>query len=68
MVKKIVLTLVVLSGALAVPRPAVAGCTTALADCYALAARVDSFWYRWATGLDCEIDYVGCVRSRLQGA
>jgi hypothetical protein len=67
MVKKIVLTLVVLSGAIAVPRPAVAGCTTELADCYLRAARVDSFWYRWATGLDCEIDYTGCVRTRLLG-
>ena len=67
MVKKIVLTLVVLSGAMAVPRPAMAGCTTELADCYVRAARVDSFWYRWATGLDCEIDYAGCVRTRLLG-
>lgn len=67
MVKKIVLTLVVLSGVVAVPRPAMAGCTTGLADCYTAAARVDSFWYRWAAGLDCEIDYAGCVRSRLLG-
>ena len=67
MVKKIVLTLVVLSGVVAVPRPAMAGCTTALADCYTAAAKVDSFWYRWASGLDCELDYTECVRTKLLG-
>ena len=67
MVKKIVLTLVVLSGVVAVPRPAMAGCTTTLADCYYGAAKVDSFWYRWAAGLDCELDYTECVRTKLLG-
>jgi len=67
MVKKIVLTLVVLSGVVAVPLPAMAGCTTTLADCYYAAAKVDSFWYRWAAGLDCELDYTECVRTKLLG-
>ena len=67
MVKKIVVTLLVLSGAVAVPRSATAGCTTALADCYTAAAKVDSFWYRWAAGLDCELDYTDCVREKLIG-
>jgi hypothetical protein len=40
MVKRIVLTLVVLSGAVTVPRPAMAGCTTARADCYTAAVKV----------------------------
>jgi hypothetical protein len=67
MVKKILVTLVVIAGCLAAPRPAMAGCTTALADCYVAAAKVDSFWYRWAAGLDCELDYTECVRIKLVG-
>jgi hypothetical protein len=68
MVKQIVLGFVVLIGLAAVPRPAFAGCTTTLADCYTAAAKIDSFWYRWAAGLDCELDYVECVRVKLIGA
>jgi len=67
MVKKMVLVMVVAAGSLAAPRPAMAGCTTALADCYYSAARIDSFWYRWAAGLDCELDYTECVRIKLVG-
>jgi len=44
------------------------GCTTDLADCYVQAANVDSFWYRWAAGLDCELDFVECARIKLVGA
>ena len=68
MVKKIVLASLVLVGLAASPRPALAGCTTTLADCYTSAAKIDSFWYRWAAGLDCELDYVECVREKLIGA
>ena len=68
MVKKILMTLVVIAGSLAAPRPAMAGCTTDLADCYLAAAKIDSFWYRWAAGLDCELDYAECVRIKLIGA
>ena len=68
MVKKILLTLVVLTGMAAAPRPAMAGCTTDLADCYVRAAKIDSFWYRWAAGLDCELDYAECARIKLVGA
>ena len=67
MVKKILLTLVVLSGFVAVPRSAMAGCTTDLGECFEAAAQVDSFWYRWAAGLDCELDYAECVRIKLIG-
>lgn len=68
MVKKILFAAIVLMGFVAVPRPAIAGCTTTLADCYTAAAKIDSFWYRWAAGLDCELDYVECVRVKLIGA
>jgi hypothetical protein len=68
MVKKMLMVLVVAAGCLAAERPAFAGCTTSLADCYLAAAKVDSFWYRWAAGLDCELDYTECVRVKLVGA
>ena len=67
MLKKTLMTLAVIAGCLAAPRPAMAGCTTALADCYLAAAKIDSFWYRWAAGLDCELDYTECVRIKLVG-
>ena len=67
MVKKTLMTLAVIAGCLAAPRPAMAGCTTTLADCYLAAAKIDSFWYRWAAGLDCELDYAECVRIKLTG-
>jgi hypothetical protein len=44
-----------------------AGCTTDLAECYQRAARIDSFWYRWAVGLDCELDFVDCGRRKIIG-
>lgn len=67
MVKKAVFVLIVLVGFLGDAQPALAGCTTALSDCYVAAAKVDSFWYRWASGLDCELDYAECVRIKLVG-
>lgn len=67
MVTKVLLTAIVLVGAMAVPRPALAGCTTDLAACFEAAAKVDSFWYRWATGLDCELDFAECVRIKVLG-
>jgi len=68
MVKKMVMAVVLLTGLAAAPRPAMAGCTTRLAECYERAAKIDSFWYRWASGLDCELDYTECVRIKLVGA
>ena len=68
MVKKVLVSAFVLAGLAASPMPAEAGCTTALADCYVEAAKIESFWYRWAAGLDCELDYVECVRVKLIGA
>lgn len=59
------MTLLVAAGSLMMPARASAGCTTALLDCYAEAAKIESFWYRTAAGLDCEIEYAGCVREAL---
>jgi hypothetical protein len=44
-----------------------AGCATDLADCYSRASTVDGFWYRWAAGLDCELDFVECGRRKILG-
>jgi hypothetical protein len=65
MVKKILVTMVILASVLLAPRPALAQCATQLADCYTAAAKIDNFWYRWAAGIDCEIDYAGCVRDAM---
>ena len=68
MVKKTLLALLVLAGVAAAPRPALAArCATDLLDCYGRAARIDSFWYRTAAGLDCELDFTDCVRRKLIG-
>jgi hypothetical protein len=67
MVRKVLLAVVFMVGLVAVPRPVLAGCTTTLSDCMVAAAKVDSAWYRFAAGLDCELDYVECVRVKLIG-
>lgn len=66
-VKKTLFALVVLAGFAGAPSPAFAGCTTGLEDCYVRASKIDSFWYRTAAGLDCELDYTDCVRRKLIG-
>lgn len=65
----ILLGILVLAATSATTQPlyANAGCTTSLADCYGRAANIDSFWYRWAAGLDCELDFVECARIKLIG-
>ena len=40
MVRKILLTAIVLAGAVAVPRPALAGCTTNMMQCFEAAAKI----------------------------
>jgi hypothetical protein len=67
MVKKTLLTLVVLAGLVGVPRQVMAGCTVDLADCYGRAAARDNFWMRTAVALDCELDFADCVRRKLIG-
>jgi len=42
-------------------------CFTNLANCYQQAATVDSFWMRWAAGLDCELNFISCVREDIVG-
>jgi hypothetical protein len=57
----IVMAAVLLLGS---PKPVqAAGCFTNLGHCFYRAAVVDSFWWRWAAGLDCELGFLGCVRE-----
>lgn len=42
-------------------------CFTDLANCYFRAAVIDSFWYRWAAGLDCELGFASCLRQDILG-
>lgn len=65
MVKKVLLSAVILMGFLGVPRVAMAGCGGDLLDCYTAAAGIDNFWYRTAAGLDCELQYASCIRQIL---
>lgn len=69
MVSKVLLAAIVMMGFVAAPRPVRAEesshCTTDLYDCYVSAAKIDDFWRRWAAGIDCELDYAGCVRDLL---
>jgi hypothetical protein len=70
MVKKMLLAFVVFVGFAAAPRPAMAQsarCAGDLNDCYVAAAKIDSFWYRWAAGIDCELNFTDCVRRRIIG-
>jgi hypothetical protein len=63
------MALVLLAGLVGGAQPAQAGatCTTDLLNCYVAAAKIDNFWYRTAAGIDCEIDYAGCVNQALAG-
>lgn len=68
MLKKLLLSGVVLAGLMATPRPALAGCTDDLMGCYASASQIDDFWSRTAAAIDCELVYADCVRMLLIGA
>ena len=67
--RRLILLGILVLGATSVAPPAhaAAGCATELANCYQRAANIDSFWYRWAAGLDCELDFVECARIKIIG-
>ena len=71
MVKRMLFTLAILAAVIGTPERARAEsdtCATDLANCYVAAAKIDSFWYRWAAGLDCELQFTNCVRIMVIGA
>jgi hypothetical protein len=62
-----ILAATILLGDVRTVRAMEASCNTNLLNCYQAAAGIDSFWYRWAAGLDCEFAYVECTRKTLIG-
>lgn len=44
------------------------GCTWTLFECFEAAAQIESFWYRTAAALDCELDYIECARIKIMGS
>jgi hypothetical protein len=69
MVKRMLFTVAILAAVIGTPEMARASetCATDLANCYVAAAKIDSFWYRWAAGLDCELQFTNCVRIMVIG-
>jgi hypothetical protein len=71
MVKKVLFVTMVLVALFGVPQRAQAqddtACATNLLDCYNKTAKIDSVWYRWAGGIDCELRFTNCVRRALIG-
>ena len=66
--KLMVLGLFTVAALTSAVRTADARCATGLADCYYSAANVDSFWYRWAAGIDCELNFIECSRIKIMGS
>jgi hypothetical protein len=49
------------------PPPAQDQCWTQLSDCYYWAAVQAGFWSMWASGLDCELALIDCIRKAVLG-
>lgn len=65
--KKIVLTLIVFVWLVAVPRSAMADCSSQFWNCAKAAYEIPDFWSWYAAQIDCELDYVECQRIALIG-
>lgn len=68
--KKVMFVLVLAAAINAAPVPvsaSEAGCFEGLANCMEQAATRDSWFSRWLAGLDCELDFVQCMREKLVG-
>ena len=68
MVKKTLLSIVVVMGLLAMARPANAGCLARYEDCILAAAQRATFWSAWWAYCDCDLDAVECMRVALIGS
>jgi hypothetical protein len=74
--RKIVLLLFLVLGLSAISTPALAfddehddhGCATELGHCFERAAQIDSGWYRFLAGIDCELDFIECARIKIIGS
>ena len=43
------------------------GCPETLRECYHRAAVRDDLWDRFVAGVECELDFLACVRRSLMG-
>ena len=43
------------------------GCFTQMAGCFESTMFIESFWYRTWEALDCELGFIGCVRTAVFG-
>jgi hypothetical protein len=68
MVKKTVLSVVVVMFFFAAPRPAVALCVDKYGACIKAAVLLDSVWSAWFAYCDCELDYIECMRISVIGS
>jgi hypothetical protein len=74
--RKIVLLLFLVLGLSAFSTPALAfddehadhGCATELGHCFERAAQIESAWYRFLAGIDCELDFIECARIKIFGS
>jgi hypothetical protein len=67
MVKKTLLSMVVVMGLLALPQSASAGCLAGFEDCILAAAQKSTFWSAWWAYCDCELDAAECLRVAVIG-
>ena len=67
MVKKTLLSMIVVTFLFAAPRPAHAGCAGTFQDCLVAAAKTDSYWSFWWAYCDCELDLAECLRVAVIG-
>ena len=67
MVKKTLLSVVVVMFLFAAPRPANAGCIKSFQDCGLAAATNSNPWYAWLAYCDCELDFAECLRVAVIG-
>ena len=67
MPKNIVLILLVLAALVTGPRAARADCSSTFWECAKVAYKDPSFWGWYAAQIDCELDYVECIRISIIG-
>ena len=69
MVRKTLLSVVVVIALFAAPRPANAGCIKQFQDCGLAAVNNNSNpFYAWLAYCDCELDFAECLRVAVIGA
>ena len=66
--KRVLLALFIVAAMTGTARANEPECFTDFGHCMEAASTIDSFWYRWAAGLDCELKLINCARIAIMGA